>query len=376
MVSVGLDIRPLIFTRAGIKTYLYNLILGLARTGGCKLHLFISSKSRIDWSNMSADIYEELVRLPHISDAWGRFWENCLLPGAVKRRGCDVFHGARFFVPGGLSCPSVVSVHDVAFKRFPQFLTAKALRYFDAAVASSVRSAVKVIVPSEATGTDLREFYGVPQDKISVVYEAAGQVFSAAGDGVRLGEVKRKLAVKGRYILSVGTIEPRKNYPNLLKAFAGLKNARELQLVIVGGLGWLYRDVLDTALRLGLKDRVILAGHMGDEDLAELYRGCEFFVFPSLYEGFGLPVLEAMQCGACVVASNTSSVKELFGGCVLPVRPESVGSIAEAMDQALADQALRGRLSAAGMKRAADFSWEKTAQETLAVYNAAINPKP
>lgn len=375
MISVGFDIRPLIFTTAGIRTYLYNLIVCLARTNRCRLHLFISSKSGIDWAAVSPHISEELIRLPHINEAWGSFWEKFMLPRGIKKRRCDVFHGARFFVPGKLSCPSVVSIHDVAFKRFPQFVTPLAFKYFDKAVAASARSAAKIIVCSQATRADLQELYGVPGSKISVVYDAAGREFSGVRDSARLDALKQRLGIRGGFLLSVGTIEPRKNYANLLKAYALLKTGRELPLVIVGGNGWLYEDVFEEIRRLGLHDRVIMAGHVDDRDLAQLYCACELFVFPSFYEGFGLPVLEALQSGACVVASATSSIKELFGSCTFQVEPGNPGSIAEGMERVLNDGSLRARLIEAGKKRAADFSWEKTALETLAVYNTLVTKR-
>ncbi|HQQ06928.1 MAG TPA: glycosyltransferase family 1 protein, partial [Candidatus Omnitrophota bacterium] len=181
---------------------------------------------------------------------------------------------------------------------------------------------------------------------------------------------KQKLGIKDRFILSVGTIEPRKNYLNLIQAYALLKSARDLPLVICGGSGWLCRDVFETVERLGLKQRVIFAGHVDDVDLAQLYSACELFVFPSFYEGFGLPVLEALQCGACVVASATSSIKELFGNCIYQFRPEDPGSIAEAMERVLSDEALRSRLVSDGKKRARDFSWDAAARATLSVYRS------
>lgn len=376
MISVGFDARPLIFTRAGIRTYLYNLVRCLARTGDCRLYLFVSSKSNIEWGDISADIYEECIRLPHVSDAWGRFWERFMLPRGVARKHCDVFHGVRFFVPGRLSCPSVATVHDVAFRLFPQFVTPEAFRYFDAAISSSVKNAARIIVPSETTRADLVRFYGVSESKVSVVYNGGGSDFNGVRDIARFEAVKLKLGLKGRYILSVGTIEPRKNYANLLRAFAMMKNADGLSLVIAGGSGWLYGEVFGMIERLGLKGRVLLAGHTDDADLAQLYCNCELFVFPSFYEGFGIPVLEALQSGACVVASNTASIKELFVHCIYPVEPEHPESIAEGMERVLGDHALRDTLISDGKKRAGDFSWERAAHAAVGVYRSVIGKIP
>jgi glycosyltransferase involved in cell wall biosynthesis len=375
MVSVGFDIRPLIFTKAGIKTYLYNLVRGLARTGKCRLSLFVSSKSNIEWNSVSENIREELVRLPHINSWCESFWQEFLLPRAVARKGIEVFHGPRFFVPKRLSCPSVVTVHDLAFRKFPGLVLPKTAKTFDGLVSSSVKAANRIIVPSQATKADLQKFYGVAQDKIVIVHEAAEQEFCQCGDQKKIEALKRKLGIRARFILSVGTIEPRKNYSNLLKAYSMLKIQDDLQLVLVGGSGWLYEDVFRTVKELGLEEKVIFAKHMDTAPLVQLYNSCEVFVFPSLYEGFGLPVLEALQCGACVVASDTSSLKELFGDCCYLVQPQDASSIAAGIERVLSDRTLSDELKARGKARAAEFSWEKAANDTLAVYNALTDKR-
>lgn len=369
MALIGFDIRPLVFTRAGIKTYLYNLILGLAAAGGCRLRLFISSPSRIDWKMFSGDITEELIRLPQINPWCENFWQEFLLPAAVKKRGVEVFHGTRFFIPRRLSCPCVVTVHDLAFKKFPGLVLPKTSRYFDLGVALAVKFADRVIVPSGATKVDLQELYGVSAEKIIVVHEAAEVNFRVNRQLQVFEPLKRRLGIKDRFILSVGTIEPRKNYSTLLKALALMKNQEEMQLVLAGGFGWLYSDVLETVKNLGLKDRVIFAGYVGIEELVQLYNYCAAFVLVSRYEGFGLPVLEALQCGACAVISCNSALKELFGSCCYLVQPESAESIAAGIEEVLANGTLREELKIKAKIAASGFSWEKAAGETLAVYN-------
>lgn len=368
---VGFDIRPLIFTRAGIKTYLYNLIVNLSQKSNCRLHLFNSSRSFIKWQDISPDLTEEVIRLPHLGRFCERFWQEFLLPRAVARRKIEVFHGARFFVPE-LSCPSVVTIHDVAFKRFPEFVEKKAFKYFDTAVACSVKIARRIIVPSQATKEDLANLYGVADNKITVVHEAAQAQFCRLSQAQKWEQIKKKFNIKNKFIFCTGTIEPRKNIVNLLKAYKLLKDREYLDLVISGGFGWLYADVLKTVKQLRLGQQVIFTGYVSADELVNLYNCCEAFVFPSCYEGFGLPVLEAMQCGAAVVASNNSSIKELFGDACCLVESDQVDSLAEGIQQVLDNENLRSQLRRQSLEKAKNFSWEKTADQTLAVYESVI----
>ncbi|MDD5347404.1 MAG: glycosyltransferase family 1 protein [Candidatus Omnitrophica bacterium] len=369
---VGFDIRPLIFTGAGIRTYLYNLIVSLAKIEGLRQQLFVSSPSRIAWEDVSATISEDVVRLPHLNRLCGRFWEEFLLSSAVRKKKVDIFHGARFFLPRRLACPSVVTVHDLAFKKFPEFVTRQAFRDFDAMVAYSVQAARAVIVPSEATARDLFDLYKVGKNKVAVIHEAAGPAFRPSPDADRPRRLREKFRTGNKFILCVGTIEPRKNLVNLLEAYAMLKDNDEFTLVLAGGLGWRYGRILEKVKELALGTRVVFTGRVSDGELVDLYNGCEVFVFPSYYEGFGLPVLEALGCACAVVCADTSSLTELFGDACIFVDPHSAASIERGLRKALFDAAVRDRLRARALEKAAGFSWAKAAGDTYAVYGQVL----
>ncbi len=369
-MRVGIDIRPLIFTRAGINTYLYNLIRNLKQMPGNEYFLFTPAASRIRWDGGGCLLHENVVRLPIVNEYFDLFWENMLLPGAVKRKNLDIFHGPRFFLPPGLNCRGVVSVYDLAFKKFPGFVAAKTRAYFDGLVRSAVKRAAKIIVCSAATKRDLLELYDVKEKDVAVIYGAADQVFSPAREKEKISAVKNRFHLR-EYILFTGTIEPRKNIDNLLEAYRLIKDKFPVDLVIAGGLGWLYKDIVRKAAAADFSDRVIFTGFVDIDELVSLYSGCEAFVFPSLYEGFGLPVLEAMSCGAPVVTSNTSSLVEIFGDSALLVDPRSPQSIAAGIADILSQPVLRDALRVKGLKRAQEFSWSRAAQETSAVYKEA-----
>lgn len=372
---VGFDIRPLIFTKAGIRTYLYNLILHLARSGGCELRLFVSSKSGIDWKQSSAVITEEVLRFPHLNSVCERFWQEFLLPRAAGRRKIEIFHGTRFFVPAGLRCPSVVTIHDVAFKKFPAFVTPQAGRSFDGLVTSSIKRANAVIVPSQTTKADLIELYGLSEETIRVIPDAASVELKPVTEIARIEAVKEKFSIKGKFILFVGTIEPRKNLSCLLEAYHGAKIKDDYTLVICGGTGWLYQDVFVQAEKLGLKEKVVFTGHVPLDEMACLYTVCEAFVFPSLYEGFGLPVLEAMQFGKAVITSNTSSLAELFKDAGYLIDPRDAHALSRGLERVLLDAGLRKELEAKSTQKARQFSWDTTARETLEVYQLLVKDR-
>ena len=291
---------------------------------------------------------------------------------AIKGAGIDIFHGPRYYIPKNLSCPAVVTVHDLGFKKFPQFVTKKTAAYFDAMVRSSVKRSRKIIAPSHATKADLVDIYGVDEKKVAVIYEGSDEIFSPGKSVEAIERTKSKLAIRRKFILFSGTIEPRKNLINLLEAYKATKAKNSLDLVIAGGFGWLYGGVLKKAKDPDLKDRVIFTDYIPSEDLACLYNACEAFVFPSFYEGFGLPVLEAMRCGAAVITSNTSSLKGLFADASYQVDPYKQESIARGIDDVLSNTELRDGLKTRALAKSKEFSWREAASRTLALYREVL----
>jgi glycosyltransferase involved in cell wall biosynthesis len=238
-----------------------------------------------------------------------------------------------------------------------------------------VERADLILADSENTKDDLVELLGVPRSKVKVIYPGVDERFRPIKDELALNDVRERYELPSRFILSLGTLEPRKNLVRLIEAFSLLSLLSPfpfpfspLSLVIAGGKGWLYEDIFRKVEELGLGERVVFTGFVSDADLPVIYNLAELFVFPSLYEGFGLPVLEAMACGTPVVTSNSSSLPEVVGEAGLMVDPMDVEGLAEAMWRALSDHPLRERMIRSGMRRARGFTWEKSAEELLSLY--------
>lgn len=300
-----------------------------------------------------------------------RLWTHTALAGEVIRRRPDVlFVPAHVipFAPLGLLPPAVVTLHDVGYRHFPAAHTPGQRRYLELSTRWSSWAARRVIAPSQATADDLARFYGTPAAKVQVIYEAA--------DPFPQTEFL-KATQFANYALYVGTLQPRKNLARLMDAYARLV-ARERvgwDLVIAGGLGWLGEPFPRQAQALGLGDRIHFPGYVADEALPGLLGGALFFAFPSLYEGFGLPVLEAQQMGVAVMTSNNSALPEVAGEAALLVDPTDTDAIAAAMLRLSRDESLRQELIAKGYENVKRFSWEKAARETLAVLLAAAGKK-
>ncbi|MBU1125705.1 MAG: glycosyltransferase family 4 protein [Candidatus Omnitrophica bacterium] len=367
-MKIGIDIRPFIFSKAGIHTYLSCLIPEMAKNSPHEFMLFTSSASRFDWKEIAPRLHERVWRFPHYSQAFERFWQEYILPRAVRSSSVDVFHGLRFFVPRGLICPAVLDIQDVGFKKFPAHVTPGAFNYFDKMVRDSIPRAQKIISPSVSTRQDIIEFYNVSPAQIAVIPEGVGREFFINPQEESLCVVREKFSLKRGFILFVGTVQPRKNVGGLLEAFKALSARFDIDLVIAGEWGWGYEEILEQAETKELKARVHFLQYVSAEELRCLYNLCEVFVLPSFYEGFGLPVSEAMACGTPTVVANNSSLKEFFSDASIMVEAHEPDSIADGIRRALSDSALRQELINKGLRKAESFSWEETARKTLAVY--------
>lgn len=325
-----------------------------------------------------AQVDPPLDRLPHLTTnlptkPWRlsallahltRFPQDRLFPGV------DLFHATDHLLPPLSRVKSVFTVHDLIFRFHPE--THKALNrwFLSFMMPRFLQAADAVIAVSECTKRDIVRLYGLDEGKIRVIYEGVNPSFRPVQPEV-IKRVRQKHGIQQGYILCVSTIEPRKNLGSLLEAYRALKDqGTENKLVIVGKKGWLYEGFFRRLRELGLEDEVIFPGFVPDEELPAVYSAADLFVFPSLYEGFGLPVLEAMACGAPVITSNTSSLPEVAGEAALLVHPTSIEELAGAMRRVLEKEELREELRAKGPKQAARFSWESAARETLAVYEA------
>ena len=297
------------------------------------------------------------------------------LPRGLRSQHIDLFHGldhlgVPLFAKVGRY---VATIHDMIPLLWPQWVTHKHRLVVTAAYYRLRRQADLVIVPSEATKADVVHHLQINPQRIAVIPWGCDERFHPGGDPEHFDVVQQRYRLPSPYLLCVGTLEPRKNLTTLLHAYAMLRAAgfgKDLKLVVAGRAGWLYADISDTVKTLALEEEVIFTGFVDDEDLPDLYRGAELLVFPSLYEGFGLPILEAMASGIPVVTSNLASMPEVAGDAAIFVDAHDPKAIAEGIAQVLAEDRLRDALIQKGLARARCFTWESVAQQTLALYTA------
>ncbi|CAN5553491.1 glycosyltransferase family 1 protein [soil metagenome] len=303
-----------------------------------------------------------------------RLWTHVVLAREVMQRKPDLLfipaHVLPFVLPSHRLPPSVVTVHDLGYHYFPEAHPRLQQLYLQVSTRWSAIAATHLIAVSQATASDLTKFYGTAPDKIQVVHEASMSEQSAHSAAAN---VRQQYNLSRPYALFVGTLQPRKNLVRLIQAYAKLSGTETIDwdLVLAGGGGWLYQSLSTLINELGLAERIHLIGYVSDADLPALYASATFFCFPSLFEGFGLPVLEAQRYGAPVMTANNSSLPEIAGDAAILVDPLDIDAIADAMLRLSQDEALRQKLITAGYANVKRFSWEKAARETLAVLETA-----
>jgi glycosyltransferase involved in cell wall biosynthesis len=396
-LRIGLDYTPAVRQRAGIGRYTRGLVQALAALDRQNEYVLLEvgggeQGSRGAGEQGSKGVFNFPTNfrhrpLPLSERTMAILWHRLRLPLPVDlfTGEVDVFHSPDFLLPPLRHGRAILTVHDLSFRRRPECADAALAAYLNRAVPPSIQRADLVLADSLSTKADLVELLGVPAAKIEVLYPGVGDTYRPIHDAATLNAVRQKYNLPANFVLFVGTIEPRKNLATLLRAWAKVIADCRLQiadceianrksqignwaLVIAGGKGWLYADTFATVERLGLSGDVVFLGYVPEADLPALFSLARLFVFPSLYEGFGLPPLEAMACGTPVVCANTSSLPEVAGDAALLVDPLDADGLATAMQQALGDEGLRARLVERGLRQAARFTWRVAAQQLLAIY--------
>jgi glycosyltransferase involved in cell wall biosynthesis len=305
-----------------------------------------------------------------------RRWWSLGLPLHLARNSFDLFHGTNYEIPLWSRRPSVITIHDLSLLLHPEAHEPYLVRRARWRLPLMARRASKIITPGNSVKNEVCEQFGIAPEKVAVTPEAPRTAFKRREDA-QVAELRTRLGLNSDFILFVGTIEPRKNLRLLIEAFDQLLRTSSLspRLVIAGGQGWLMDDFTSFIRQKRLEERVCLTGYLEDEDLCGLYSTCSAFVYPSLYEGFGLPPLEAMACGAPVITSRIPSLMETVGDAARLVDPKSVDELGQAMAEMLSDERMRGYYAELGKLQVKKFSWEQTAIKTLEVYRQLLFPR-
>jgi glycosyltransferase involved in cell wall biosynthesis len=373
-MRVCLDVSPAVHRRAGLGRYAQELSAALLEVDAENEYLIFFNRPR------AARVEAPLHSLRRLTVAWSnKPWRMSALlahfAGLSQDRlfpGVDLFHATDHLLPRFSRVRSVFTLHDLAFRLYPETHTALNRWFLNVMMPRFLQAADAVIAVSEHTKRDALRAYNLDEAKVRVIYEGVNPRFRPAPPEA-VAVIRRKYGLPERFILSVGTIEPRKNLETALAAYRTLKEGGAAhRLVIAGKKGWLYRGFFRRLREEGLEGEVVFLGFVPDDDLPPLYGGADLFLFPSLYEGFGLPPLEAMACGAPVICSDSSSLPEVVGDAALLVPPLDVRAWAEALRRLLGDADLRADLQARGLARAREFSWARAARATVEVYQQVM----
>jgi glycosyltransferase involved in cell wall biosynthesis len=370
-LHIAIDAHSVGAGLAGNETYITSLVEALAEIDTANRYtLYVTKPAAVErfqgrWPNFSVRRtlpHTPLVRIP------------LTLSAELRRRPVDLLH-VQYTAPPFAPCPVVATIHDLSFEHLPETFKRRSWAQLRLTVRRTARHAAHVIASSEYTRRDIVETYNVAPARVSAVPLAAAAHFRPVGDARELQRVRDVYGIAGDYILAVGSIQPRKNLTRLVEAYAGLRRKRSQdklpRLVVVGKKAWLYEETLRAVEAGGVGADVTFTGYAPEADLPALYSGALCFVYPSYFEGFGLPPLEAMRCGAPVVAGDRTSLPEVVGDAGLLVNPFDVEEIAAALARLIDDQQLRATLSARGLARAQQFDWRETARLTLEVYTRA-----
>jgi len=368
-VRIGIDARLIAYRRGGISNYTRHLLSALADLDPETDYRVLRHRRDRTRREAGANFRRATMWTPchHRLERWA-------LGVEIAPLRLDLLHSPDFIPPAFGACRFVITVHDLNFLYYPQFLTAESRRYYNDQIAWAVARADHILAVSETTRADLIRLLGVPSEKVTVTYEGVLPAFRPLPPAV-VQETLSRYNLHPGYVLFVGTLEPRKNLPGLLRAYRILLDRREVSvpLVIVGSRGWLYEEIDRQVETLRLQEHLRFLPDTPDADLPALYNGAALLAMPSFYEGFGLPVLEAMACGTPVLISDRGSLPEVAGAAAVIVNPDDPEDIATGLARGLSDPDLRARLRADGPAHAARFTWKETARRTLEVYRRAVS---
>ena len=364
-VAVDATAVPARLTGAGV--YVARVLAELAARDDLELEAFCAPSSA--GALAAPGLRLRPVRLAGAGRPARIAWTQLLAGRAARRAGAGLLHGVHYELPLRSRLPQVVTVHDLTLLTHPEWHEASKVRYFGWAMRRAVASATRVLCVSATTAADLTERLGVPGDRVDVT--PLGTDLRPA-TWASVAEVRRRLGLDGPYLLGLGTVEPRKDLPTLVRAFAALAAELPHRLVLAGLAGWGAGELEAAVAASGVADRILVTGYVADADKAALLTGADVFAYPSRYEGFGLPVLEAMACGTPVVTTTGGSLPEVAGDAATLIDPGDEDALAAAIAKLATDLAARQDAAARGLARAATFTWKRCADLTATAYARAI----
>ncbi|MGC8878430.1 MAG: glycosyltransferase family 4 protein [Anaerolineae bacterium] len=372
-MQIGLNAQLLTlkpnYRGAGINAYIFHLLRAI---GELELpHHFTVFLGERGFREKNLDLH--YTHWPTHHPGVRIVWEQLVLPELLRRAGVEVLHAMAFVIPLMAGCPSVVTIYDLSFLRYPHAFRPFNRWYLSCFTPLSARRARRVIAISESTRQDVIRYLHVAPERVDVIHCGVAPSFQPL-PASEVERFRRERQLSDPFILFVGTLEPRKNVGLLVRAYARwrARDAQAPKLVIAGAKGWYFETIFHTVASLGLDDSVLFPGYISAEDLPLWYNAAGLFVYPSLFEGFGLPVLEAMACGTPVICSNTSSLPEVAGDAAVLVAPDDEIGLAEAMCAVWESSALRYTMIERGLARARELTWTRVAAQTVQAYQRAV----
>lgn len=378
-MKIAADISVINFTKSGVGEYTKNLLLALLNIDTKNQYIFFNNqglKRKSKEENIFLDNKKVSIKNFKLPQKFLYYsWEKLKQPRINYFLGkTDIFHSHNFLLPPVEAKKKIITIYDLSFIHFPQYFTKEFHKIYTASIGNSIKEADLIITISHSAKQDIIDIYDVKEEKVKVIYGAANNKFKDIKQEVnyndKIKNIKNKFKIRNNYFLFVGTIQPRKNLLRLIKAYSLLPKSllNNYQLVVVGNKGWLFKNIFKYVQEKNLNQNIVFLDEVNENEMVCLYNGANIFILPSFYEGFGLPILEAFACGTPVITSNCSSLKEIGKDCALLVNPYSVKKINSAITSLIENESIKKDLIFKGKNKVNNFSWEKSAQKLLKIY--------
>ncbi len=367
-MKISLELQPCCGNKSGIGIYTYEIVRRLSNKNGLtysgNLFNFLNRNDNSELINIITIPIEINPIMPY--GIYRRIWRYTNLSYQALFSQSDITHFFNYIVPPKVNGKVITTIYDMSYKLYPETLDKRNLKRITRDINYSIERSDIIITISENAKKEILEEFSLDHDRVKIIYPSFDTIISDQP----FHTIADKFNIPSKYILYVGNLEPRKNINTLIKSFAELKKESDLDyhLVIAGQKGWLYDDIFKTVEDLGMSNHITFTGYVSTEDKSALYKNASLFVYPSLYEGFGIPILEAMSSGVPVICSNTSSMPEVAGNAAILINPDNPNNIADAMYKLLSSEDLRNKKVELGYQQIKKFSWDKSAAELIEIY--------